>query len=76
MTHSRYTVKPTAAPISAALNAVEITEPVRPLRRLAGGRSASGNMVNINDHNENKKRNYLTIYKRGSRQGAPEVTKC
>ena len=38
-TYSRYTVNPTAAPISAALNAVEMTDPVMPFRRFDGGRS-------------------------------------
>ena len=39
LTHRRYTVRPTAVPIRAALNAVEIREPASVLRRLGGGRS-------------------------------------
>ena len=38
-THRRYTVRPTAVPISAADTAVETIEPARVRRRFAGGRS-------------------------------------
>lgn len=38
-THNLYTVSPTAAPIRAAPNAVEMTDPVIPFRRFDGGRS-------------------------------------
>jgi len=40
-THRRYTVRPTAVPIRAALNAVETIEPASVRRRLAGGKSTS-----------------------------------
>lgn len=39
--HRRYTVRPTAVPIRAALNAVETIEPASVRRRLAGGKSAT-----------------------------------
>lgn len=42
----RYTVRPTAVPIRAALNAVDTIEPARVRRRLAGG-----NSVNISSTN-------------------------
>ena len=38
-THRRYTVRPTAVPIRAALNAVETIDPASVLRRLGAGRS-------------------------------------
>ena len=38
-THSRYTVRPTAVPIKAALSAVDTIEPASVRRRFAGGSS-------------------------------------
>ena len=38
-THRRYTVRPTAVPMRAALNAVETMDPASVLRRLGAGRS-------------------------------------
>lgn len=37
--YRRYTVRPTAVPIRAALNAVEAIDPARVRRRLLGGNS-------------------------------------
>ena len=38
-TYKRYTVRPTAVPMTAALRAVDTIEPARPRRRFAGGKS-------------------------------------
>lgn len=49
ITYRRYTVRPTAVPMRAALNAVETIEPASVRRRLDGGKSIDTWKISVLD---------------------------